>query len=129
VLAERLARKGYRTAGISNNAWVAKHTGLARGFETFQERRDTIEGAQAQSGEHLTVQAVKRWLADAPDAKQPYFLFVNLIEPHMPYRPSFEAAAPFIAPREAFVEAVKHFFPPGKGPTFTTNRTTWARIR
>src|SRR5438552_4239230 len=30
VLAERLASAGYQTVGISNNVWVASHTGLAR---------------------------------------------------------------------------------------------------
>ena len=140
VLAERLGKGGYQTIAVSNNAWVAKHTGLARGFDVFQERRDTVEGAQGgATGGHPTVQAISRWLDEERDPKKPYFLFVNLIEPHMPYRPPFEAAEPFIAPRDAWLASMQAFFPPGQSPAFTTNRhyskkkpladEEWARLR
>lgn len=140
VLAERLAKGGYQTIAVSNNPWVARHTGLARGFDVFQERRDTVESAQAgtDSG-HPTVQAISRWLDDERDPKKPYFLFVNLIEPHMPYRPPFEAAEPFISPREVWLAAMQAFFPSGQSPAYTTNRhyskkkpladAEWAQLR
>jgi arylsulfatase A-like enzyme len=140
VLSERLGKAGYQTIAVSNNAWVAKHTGLARGFDTFQERRDTVEGAQGGAeGVHPTVQAVSRWLDEERDPQKPYFLFVNLIEPHMPYRPPFEAAEPFISPREVWQASMQAFFPAGQSPAFTTNRhysrkrplddDEWARLR
>ena len=35
--AERLSKRGYRTAGFSNNPWVGQLTGLDRRFEEFVE--------------------------------------------------------------------------------------------
>ncbi|MFB6159813.1 MAG: sulfatase [Haloferacaceae archaeon] len=37
TLAERLADRGYRTAGFSNNPWVGQLSGLDRGFREFVE--------------------------------------------------------------------------------------------
>jgi len=37
TVTERLADRGYRTAGFSNNPWVGRLSGLDRGFEEFVE--------------------------------------------------------------------------------------------
>ena len=123
VLAEQLQEAGYRTAGFSANAWVSKSSGLARGFESFANQWRRAEGAEAPAGEHHTVSGVKEWLAQAD--QRPSFLFVNLIEPHAPYRPSWEHAAPFFALQTAWDAATQALFPKGRSPNWLTVRHYW----
>lgn len=122
LLAERLSHAGYQTAGFSNNPWVANLTGLARGFQHFQENlnKPEVPGAWLDNTwpEHPTIKAVDAWFERERERDQPFFLFVNLIEPHMPYKPSFEAAAPFFSSRQELQDAVRHFFPTGKPSPF-----------
>lgn len=118
MLAERLARAGYQTAGFSNNPWVSVKTGLARGFQTFLEklnrrgkREDRLFGGKLA---HPTVAAVNKWFESDRVKTKPFFLFVNLIEPHLPYKPPFEAAQPFFATEKELNEAIYSLFPDGK---------------
>lgn len=120
VLAEELAAAGYRTGGFSANAWVSKTSGLARGFEVFEDRWRRTESPDAGPDVHPTVVAVRDWLSK--EDGRPEFLFVNLIEPHMPFKPSWEHAAPFFAAREAWRTAIEALFPSSKPPSFLTVR-------
>lgn len=120
TMAERLAAAGWRTGGFSANAWVAKSTGLARGFETFEAHWRRTEAPDPSASEHRTTTAVKAWLAR--DDGRPNLLFVNLIEPHAPYRPRWEHAAPFFALETAWEAATQALFPPGRAPNFLTVR-------
>ncbi|MFW6119994.1 MAG: sulfatase, partial [Petrotogales bacterium] len=43
TLAGQLKEEGYMTAGISNNPWVGRLTGMDRGFDFFMESDGTIE--------------------------------------------------------------------------------------
>lgn len=43
---------------------------------------------------------VRHWLAQDRDPERPFFLFVNLIDPHLPDLPSWEMAEPFYQSRE-----------------------------
>lgn len=80
TLAERLAGAGWQTAAFSNNAWVGPQTNLLQGFEHVEE----LWRIPGPEGERRTREAVRHWLA-ARDPKRPFFVFVNLMEPHWPY--------------------------------------------
>lgn len=113
LIAERLANAGYETAGFSNNPWVSQATGLARGFQHFQDKWKKVDRAEATAATHPTVVGVKEWL-DARAKDKPFFVFVNLIEPHMPYLPNWEAAQPFFPDQQSWFNAVSKFFQKGK---------------
>ena len=44
TMAEILRKLGYHTVGFSNNGWVSRRTGVARGFEEFYLISRRIEG-------------------------------------------------------------------------------------
>lgn len=107
VLAERLSQAGYQTAGFSNNPWVSKRTGLGRGFSHF-------EGVWIFGEDTPTVAAVRKWITESLDKSRPFFLFVNLAEPHR-YRPPWDTAAPFIPSKQEWQQALQRFEPSGGG--------------
>jgi len=72
TLAERLAAHGYRCAAVTDGVMVSQSHGLAQGFESFDERRE--------SG---TLERVRSVL-DADDGR-PLFLFVQTYAAHTPY--------------------------------------------
>ncbi len=118
LLAEQLGGAGYQTAGFSNNPWVAATSGLDRGFESFTDRarlRDEFARGTDSPTEHPTVAAVSRWLDTERDADRPAFVFVNLIEPHMPYRPPWAHADDFFASEPDWKRASDELFPPSSG--------------
>ncbi len=77
TLAEVLQQHGYRTAGVTANAWVAEDLGFAQGFDTFV----TVDYSSA---EKLNEEAVK--ILNSKDfVRSPFFLYVHYMEPHSPY--------------------------------------------
>jgi arylsulfatase A-like enzyme len=94
TLAETLREHGYRTACFTNNIVVSPHYGLAQGFELhvplFSMTERTYPWAPA------THRAGLAWAEDVHRAGKPFFLFVNDMEPHFPYRPPAEAAGRFV---------------------------------
>lgn len=96
LLAARLRAAGYATFGFSPNPWVAKSKGLGEGFDQFhelwraEERAALAHGAPtdalASSLSGVTLAGVRRALAERDEAR-PFFLFVNLLDPHFPYEP------------------------------------------
>lgn len=105
TVAERFARSGYRTAGFSANVWVSPEFGLDRGFDRFT----TLSAADRppapwalrlvpslfasldaalpfdDKGGSSLASAALRFLAARDD--RPAFVFLNLLEAHMPYAP------------------------------------------
>jgi arylsulfatase A-like enzyme len=91
-IAELLADAGYETAAFFGNPLLhEKATGLLRGFavQTPGFRLDEPIMRQGEQGGPRVVRAVNEWL-DARDGSSPFFLFVNLLEPHLPYDPPIE---------------------------------------
>jgi arylsulfatase A-like enzyme len=93
TLAERVRNAGYRTAGFVSSMVLRRGTGIARGFELFDdamgpESEDGAAFAQRRGG--VAVSAARRWLAGV-GPQEPFFLFVHLFDPHSPY----DAPEPF----------------------------------
>ena len=104
TLAESLAGDGYRTVGLSANAWVSAGTGLDRGFQRFAFLGDrgiadqlllalVFDRPDDLGGQAIADAAVAE-LADAAAAGEPLFLFANLLEAHEPLGtlPGFDPA-------------------------------------
>src|SRR5262249_4590342 len=98
TLASLLHAAGYHTAAFVASFVLRGSTGLARGFDVYDDRFDgigrshqTTTGLQRRAPE-VAREAV-RWLADAPP---PYFLWVHFYDPHAPYDapPAFAAKFP-----------------------------------
>jgi choline-sulfatase len=83
TLAEQLARRGYATTAMVSSKVLAAKTGLSRGFSVY----DVPAAAERDGAE--TIKAASAWLAKRR-AKQPFFLFVHLYEPHTPYRKTYD---------------------------------------
>ena len=125
LLVEDLRAAGYRTAGFSGNKWIGPATGLSRGFEHFEELATDIyvphierlstdrAGQPAPSELHYVVSRVRGWLEANVADERPLFLFVNLVEPHLPYLPDVESLRPFDPDPDARWEAIEHFYPKG----------------
>jgi arylsulfatase A-like enzyme len=87
TLAERLREAGYDTAGFSENPML-KVSGLDRGFEVFHD----VDPEHSQ-----VIERFRGWM-EGRSRKEPFFAFVNLMDPHVPYR----------------VREVNRFLPPGE---------------
>jgi arylsulfatase A-like enzyme len=128
TLAEILRRQGYRTLGFSNNAWIGDNTGLHQGFERFtkimtwnqEDRQYTLRISERtdsgyrstmephslpepleDSGAGVTNRLVQEALQGHDFDEQRLFLFVNFLEPHLPYRPPAGFAQDMFAAPEA----------------------------
>jgi arylsulfatase A-like enzyme len=80
TIAELLSEAGYATVAFSNNSLVGTHTNLLQGFAEIHELwRDK---AIQSTGE---INATIRDWAKGHDHRQPFFLFINYINPHWNY--------------------------------------------
>ena len=89
TLAVRLKTAGYATGGAVSAFVLRRQTGIARGFDAFDDAL-TIAGSgeslsETQRDGAQTVEALGRWLDE--HAAQPMFAFLHLYEPHAPYAP------------------------------------------
>jgi arylsulfatase A-like enzyme len=85
TLAESLRDAGLRTAAFVAATVIGSHTGVARGFDSFDEvqRTDGVYYAQRPAGE--VVQRVLEFVES--QGKTRWFAFVHLFDPHFPYDP------------------------------------------
>jgi arylsulfatase A-like enzyme len=73
TLSERFRKEGWRTGGFSANPFVGRPTRLDQGFDHFQRIRGSGEGVSAGGLD---------FIAAGPE---PWFVFLNYMEAHMPY--------------------------------------------
>jgi len=84
TVAEILRDLDYITAGFSANVNVSRAFNLDQGFDSFYETWSD-ETVQAGASPDAAIEArVAKWLKRPP--QQPVFLFVNLMDAHLPYR-------------------------------------------
>jgi choline-sulfatase len=93
-----LSAQGYRTAAFVSSFVLDRRYGLARGFESYDDR---MQGAQSQvvsleaerRGDR-TALALSRWLDDyagpstgggSASSRPPFFVWLHLYDPHEPY--------------------------------------------
>lgn len=98
MLAEELDAAGYRTAAFVTNSWLETSMGFARGFDVFLHSNEAFphrlliaglpQGPMPVDGAAIVDRALG-WLADQPE--RGWFLWVHLVDPHMPY---FNATEP-----------------------------------
>jgi arylsulfatase A-like enzyme len=106
TVAKMLRSKGYATAAFTNNPWISPSTHLAQGFgvcrlvcrlgylgvfslESLGERwgvTPRLPWLDGDWGAALTNQLVAEWLDSRVEDGRPFFLFVNYMEAHLPYR-------------------------------------------
>ncbi len=88
TLAAELGRAGYATGGFVSSYVLRAGTGVARGFDVYDD------GVAFETGRQLgrlqrpgteTLAAAADWLGSVADS--PFFLFLHLYEPHAPYEP------------------------------------------
>lgn len=96
-LPSQLAALGYRTGGFVSSYLLRSDSGLAEGFEVYDDdlARDpnAALGASQRPGTETFARA-RDWLDTLP-AGTPYFLFLHLYEPHTPYTPPEPFASRF----------------------------------
>ncbi len=78
-IAMLLGEQGYRCAAFVSATPVKKSSGIAHGFDTFDEP----ERARRLGGE--TVTAFLSWLEQSPP--EPFFAWIHVFDPHAPYEP------------------------------------------
>lgn len=112
TLAETLARRGYATAAfVANTEYASLETGLARGFDHYEDHRmspgtllrltrlsrvadagiRSLRGVPADLPNRVSAAEVNRRAADWLQRKwgrtRPYFAFLNYYDAHAPYYP------------------------------------------
>ncbi|WP_435361993.1 sulfatase-like hydrolase/transferase [Haloarchaeobius sp. DFWS5] len=120
TIAERLSRLGYETAAFTANPWTSREFGFDRGFDHFEDFFDETdeegddeaaesddEGDGPLSTLRYGVQLARDWrstsnmfmawdsfyddiVAWTEQASEPYFLWLFLVDVHMPYLPPSE---------------------------------------
>ncbi|HYC58183.1 MAG TPA: sulfatase, partial [Thermoanaerobaculia bacterium] len=85
-----LKANGYATAAAVSAFVLRKGTGIARGFDAYDDEVEPIDTfqviARVQRSGGETVAAARKWL-DQHDPEKPFFYFLHLYDPHTPYEP------------------------------------------
>jgi tetratricopeptide (TPR) repeat protein len=92
TLASALRANGYRT-GAAVSAYVLRAvTGVAAGFDEYDDAIGIVDGAPVgalQRSGDVTERIAERWIA--AQSEKPFFFFLHLYEPHTPYTPTYDA--------------------------------------
>jgi arylsulfatase A-like enzyme len=78
TLAEVFAAAGYRTAGVTANAWVSSERGYSQGFQQWIE----VRRVRARRINHLGIEFLESWRGSS----EPFFLYLHYMDPHPPLR-------------------------------------------
>src|SRR5262245_46751646 len=91
TLAEKLKASGYATSAFITDSALGKTNGFAQGFDTFDEIHPEENGL-ADGGAAAAEDRFKAWLdaRSAGGAGSPFFAYVTLITPRMPFDPPAE---------------------------------------
>ncbi len=97
TLAERLRDEGYDTILLSCNVLVGGElNGLGQGFDTIRVvPMETQRDPSAVDAADMLDGLLKAKAKDTQRAGKPLFLFVNLMEPHLPYNPPADLERPW----------------------------------
>ncbi|RLE81920.1 MAG: hypothetical protein DRJ51_02845 [Thermoprotei archaeon] len=110
TLAEILSAAGYKTVGFcSKGHWWARY-GIRddRGFEEFYGVTFSSESEWIEVGSSKIIGLVKNWI-EKHRHEEPFFIFINCLEPHLPYIPPEEYIRRFLG--NMSLEEVKELQP------------------
>jgi arylsulfatase A-like enzyme/tetratricopeptide (TPR) repeat protein len=97
TLASAFRASGHETAAFVSGFPLERRYGLARGFDSYDDRfphGDDPRAAYIERRADETTAAVLRWLARrSAKASGHWFLWVHYFDPHAPYEPPPESAA------------------------------------
>jgi len=96
TLAELLAPT-HETVGFSENPHIVAEKGYAQGFDQFEDVWRWRRGPNKPS---VTLEVFDKWFKKR-DRSRPFFAFVNLMAPHLPYNPPARHRAHFVSPSNA----------------------------
>lgn len=83
VLGEPFAEAGWQTGLFSSNGYVSNTWGFARGFDT---EVNPIRESRPSDTSVLWPEA-REWLEASLQKDEPIFLYINTVDPHVPYDP------------------------------------------
>ncbi len=86
TMAERLAKSGFETFGVTTNPNASSLYNLHQGFTTFRETWKQRELHRGLTDSGIANAEVAAWLRQR-DRDRPFFLFVNYVDAHLPYTP------------------------------------------
>ena len=95
LLAERLAAAGYTTAAFVSAAVLDRDAGLSRGFAIYDDNVRVGDPRAFDYQERAASQTVDAALSRLDALKPPYFLWIHLYDPHLPYVPPEPYASRF----------------------------------
>src|SRR5207247_10696554 len=90
-----------RTVASAANPWVGWQDGIDRGLGGYEEIWRDGKGDGEDAGAARLNSRVERWLEwreGTPARDQPFFIFINYLEPHLPYDPPEPESSRFVAP-------------------------------
>jgi len=95
TMAELFSEEGYRTGGFIGAFVLSKRWSLDQGFETYTEPESGYDPtmmsfAQIQRPADAVVDDAIAWLRK--ESEQPWFAWVHLYDPHLPYEPPLNFA-------------------------------------
>ncbi len=98
TMAELFSEAGYQTGGFVGAFVLSSRWGLNQGFATYTEPKggydpELVSFAQIQRPADAVVDDAIAWLEERGDA--PFFAWVHLYDPHMPYDPPPAFAAKY----------------------------------
>jgi arylsulfatase A-like enzyme len=108
TLADLFGAEGYRTGCLNNNPILSSSTGIFQGFDRVtQLYRDRTRSYPWAPKTHRLALS---WIDEVRAKGEPFFLFINDMEPHFEYRPPRSWEARFRRPgtdEEAVEEALR----------------------
>jgi arylsulfatase A-like enzyme/Flp pilus assembly protein TadD len=87
LLAEQLSRAGWSTAAWVGSVVLDRSTGLDRGFDLYDDTVRVGRRTAFDYRERSANQVVDAVIRDLPRIEPPFFLWVHLFDPHLPYVP------------------------------------------
>lgn len=94
-LAEQLARAGYDTRAFVSSFVLDRSVGLSRGFSEYDDSVRVGDRRAFAHEERSARQTIDAVLASFPKLRSPFFLWVHLYDPHLPYVPPEPFASRF----------------------------------
>ncbi len=87
TLAEHLNAAGYTTAAFVGGFPLDSRFGLAQGFDVYDDDFKPAGASRLAPGERRAEEVIGRALAWIRKTRRPWFVWVHLYDPHVPYDP------------------------------------------